>query len=518
MRSLALRMVTIQVALAAMVTGPVWAIAGASLAALVLVRVRRKWLYQWVAQVLRFRLRRRSLPAGLGPAALLELLRPAAIVGSIDVDGVNVGVIEDPRGMSAVIELGDPADLLGEVRSLTTRIPASDGVHLQLLISAEAAADGPGAAATSYRQLTEGRVLTRRRILVVVRAEADGTVLAGAVRRVRRRLEPCRPLGPDMVPRVLAEFARHDPAHPVHESWSAIEVGGVRQTTFRLRTWPETLPLERMLTIPGVGTTVALTADRLVIRLVGQDNGALSRLLDVERLDGSHQDGLAATLPLGGDAGGDLRPLTFRAGGDGLVVGVDRHGAPVTIRLFRPEPTRAVLVGDLRCAATIVLRALAVGAEVVIRSSRPYMWEPFLRGLAGTEPISLVQPGRPPVPTTRRQLILVDVGPAGPAPTEVGTTLVLREELADTDADLLARADLAILQPLAPEQVPIAASALGLGDTAGWLTRTSKDMVAVVAGRRKLRWALLSNTPVEKQVIRVPDRATSMARSPTWES
>jgi type VII secretion protein EccE len=519
MRSFALRVATVEVALAAIVTGSAWAVIGAVLAALALVRVRRKWLYQWTAQALRFRFRRRSLPPGSGPMGLLELLRPAAIIGSIDVDGVNVGVIEDARGMSALIELGDPGELVTELRSLTTtRIPTADGIHLQLLISATAAADGSGAAATSYRQLTEGRVLARRRILVVVRAETDGTALAGAVRRVRRRLEPCRPLGPDTVPRALAELAHQDPAHPFHESWSAVELGGVRQTTFKLRAWPETLLLERLLTIPGTGTTVALTTDSLTIRLAGPDTGALARLLDVERLNGSHRDGLAGTLPLGSDGGTALPPLTFRTGGDGLVIGVDRHGAPVTVRLFRPEPTRAVLVGDLRCAATIVLRALAVGAQVLIRSSRPYAWEPFLRGLSGAEPVALVPPGRPPDPPTGVRLTVVDVGPAGQAPTEAGTTLFVREDLAGADADLLARADLAILQPLAPEQVAIAASALGLGDAAGWLTRTSKDMVAVVAGRRTLRWALLSNTPVEKQVIRVPDRAASMARSPAWES
>ncbi len=45
----------------------------------------------------------------------------------------------------------------------------------------------------------------------------------------------------------------------------------------------------------------------------------------------------------------------------GLVLGLNRDGDPVVVRLFRPEPTRAALIGGLPCAETLVLRALAIG-------------------------------------------------------------------------------------------------------------------------------------------------------------
>jgi hypothetical protein len=515
----------------------------------------------------------------------LELLHPGAIAGSIDVDGVNVGIIEDARGLSAIVEIGDPGDLLDEsgrslpvLSGLTGDQPT---VRLQLLISATPAVGGSGAAAASYRQLAEGRVLARRRVLLTVRVTRAGPadlrrVLAGVVRRVRRKLAPCRPLGPETVLGLVAETAHHDPGYQVHESWSGITAGGLTQATFRLG---GPVSVERLLTVPCAGVTLSLTAGGTLMRLAAAsttllDNAVatLLRLTDTaERLDSDHLAGLAATLPLGDDSalpqpGKPTPPLdgtatpphstmtTAQLGrrttrpwsrrttlgtipssssttgdkmpagptGDlpkaGLVVGMNRHGAPVTVRLFRPQPTHATLVGDLHCAQTLVLRCLAVGAAVAINTTRPYAWQPFLRGLPSTERIQLTGP------TERiagEDLVVVDVGPLAVPPTldePWHCTLTLREDLTTDDADLLGRADLAILQTLEEHQVTITAGALGLGEEASWLARTGPDMLAVVAGRGILRWARLSNTPVEKQLIRVPDRGAAMARSPTWES
>ena len=207
--------------------------------------------------------------------------------------------------------------------------------------------------------------------------------------------------------------------------------------------------------------TVALTATggedtcraELTVRLAAptptaldQATTALHRLaaaLDaaVSRLDGAQLDALAATLPLGGGAPTDdaalaglltdrdgltldgsaaphitaarLASLEPTAGGDGLMIGVNRDGTPVVIRPFRAEPTRAVLIGGLRCAEILTLRALALGAHVTVQSTRPDAWSPFLRGLGG-EQISLLpagQPGDPPPPTAAQpQLLVLDTG------------------------------------------------------------------------------------------------------------
>jgi hypothetical protein len=282
----------------------------------------------------------------------------------------------------------------------------------------------------------------------------------------------------------------------------------------------------------------------LVVRLAAVDAAGLSaatqalhRLLSAEsasaqRLDGEQLDGLAATLPLGGtlpqspsapahEAGvhpgphppppGDIAQLHLPIGGDGLMIGTNRHGAPVTLRLFRPEPTRLVLIGGVRAAQLLALRAMALGARVVVQTSRPYAWEPFVRGVSTPgETIALIPAGRqvalPPGTQMHPLLLMVDVGPVG-SDSGAGwqATLVVRDELAPADVDTLSRADLVVLQPLRPDEAALAAGTLGLGEAQEWLTRIREDMVGVV-NRRAVRWAMLSATPIERQLVGTPAR------------
>jgi hypothetical protein len=79
--------------------------------------------------------------------------------------------------------------------------------------------------------------------------------------------------------------------------------------------------------------------------------------------------------------------------------------------------------------------------------------------------------------------------------------LVVRDELASHDVDVLARADLVLLAPLSGPEAEIAGYALGLDQLAGNLPRVRPDMIGIVVGRRTLRWTLLSATPIEQQLI-----------------
>src|SRR5262249_58046322 len=111
-----------------------------------------------------------------------------------------------------------------------------------------------------------------------------------------------------------------------------------------------------------------------------------------------------------------LAALHLPAGGAGLMMDVNRHGEPTTIRLFRPEPTRVALFGGLRYAQLTALRALALGAQVVAQTGRPQAWEPFIRGVSGSgDALTLAPPNRPlelaSATPLQSQLIVVDVGP-----------------------------------------------------------------------------------------------------------
>jgi hypothetical protein len=302
-----------------------------------------------------------------------------------------------------------------------------------------------------------------------------------------------------------------------------------------------------MLALPAAATTVAVTAGPrpptgtpglgldLTVRLAAADPPSLSvavqglheLLADVRaharRLDGEHLTGLAATLPLGGDPTPDVpgRPagraalpagavedLDLTVGGAGLMLGVNRHHLPVIARLFRPEQTRVLLVGGVRCAQLVAVRAMALGARVVVQTARPQAWDPFVRGVAVPgESIAIVMPGAridiTPGSALRPLLLVVDVGPVVPDPsTGAGwqATLVVRDDFTPADVDAAARADLLILQPLRPDEAGLVGTTLGLGDAAPWLTHIRSDMVGVI-NRRAVRWAVLSQTPIEQQLI-----------------
>ncbi|MEH1012341.1 type VII secretion protein EccE [Micromonospora sp. CPCC 206060] len=557
-------------------------VAGAAVTAAVLLVVTwapvgGRWLYEWLGIWLRRAGRQRTLSPAASPAALLDLVAPGAVVAPAELAGEPAAVIGDGHGLTTLLELGDPAGIIGSgtlLPALPTLLPATDPgtppVRLQLVLSgvpAPVPGVGGGPAGTSYRQLTGGRLLGQARAVLAVRVlRADGwsdaeqrRALSSAVRRVRRRLAPvgARPLGADAALRVLAELAHHDGGQPARETWPAVRLGGLMQASFRLRQARGDDALRRLaphlLALPATATTVALGVGpwraggpallpvELSVRIAAGGPAelalatrALRRLVTAEggqlhRLDGEQLDGLAATLPLGTPGaprpapGATFDGLELPVDSAGLMLGTNRHGAPVTARLFRPEATRVVLVGGVRAAQLITLRAMALGARVVVRTSRPGAWEPFVRGVTVPgELIPLIPPGRPvggPPGTPLRPLLVVcDVAPpvadARPAPGWQ-TTLVVRDELTAPDVELLARADLAVLQPLRPDEAGLAGTALGLGDSSAWLTRIRDDMAAVV-NRQALRWVLLSPTPVEAQLIGTPvrERPYAVADSP----
>jgi hypothetical protein len=440
-------------------------------------------------------------------------------------------------------------------------------VLIQLLLSGAPAPSvraGSGTPANSYRQLTEGRLLGHSRALLAVRVlRTEGwseeelfRSLSGLARKLVRRLAtvPARPLGEAAALRVIAELAHDDGAGPAQEFWPGVKVGGLAQATFRLRRWPD-LRIEtarrlmsRMLALPAAATTVSLTAGPrpahgptpidMTVRLAAPDTPtlglagqALRKVLSAEhaharRLDGEHLLGLSATLPLGGSptAVAGLPPdgvhpadhldgLYLPVGMAGLMLGSNRHGSPVVVRLFRPEQTRALLVGGVRCAQLVALRAMALGARVVVQTARPQAWEPFVRGAAVPgESIAVVPPGRAfeiaPGSALHPLLVVVDVGPVG-ADNRPGAgwqaTLVVRDEFTQVDIDVATRADVLVLQPLRAIEATLIGSAMGLGEVAQWMTKIRPDMVGVV-NRRAVRWAALAQTPIESQLIGPPTR------------
>ncbi|MFY1635112.1 hypothetical protein ACN27F_17870 [Solwaraspora sp. WMMB335] len=203
-----------------------------------------------------------------------------------------------------------------------------------------------------------------------------------------------------------------------------------------------------------------------------------------------------------------LDDVRLRAGGDGLVVGRNRQGGPVTVRMFRPEPTRMLLVGGLRCAQLLALRAMALGARLFVQTAREPDWHGFLHqcGLS-REVASFLSPGDEPAVApapAQPQLVVVDTGPSMTPAAEGGvpwrTTLVVRNDLGSWDLDPLVRSDLVVLQRLTTAEAALAASALGFTEAQSWLSRIHPEMVGLVSQGR-LQWVLLHPTSMETAVL-----------------
>lgn len=305
------------------------------------------------------------------------------------------------------------------------------------------------------------------------------------------------------------------------------------------------------LTLTGTAPDVTARAPGVMVRLAAPDVAALATATQAlgravlaeqavaRRLDGEHLVGLAATLPLGGVAEVDLPggmpavpPPTDAAstgagagaGADagagelairpaGLMVGRNRSGGPVVARFFRPEQTQVLLVGGIRCAQLMTLRAMALGARVVVQTTRPQAWERFARGAAVPGESIVVMPAASatqiaPGSALRPVLVVADVGSVGACAESDAAwqaTLVVRDEFGATDVDVAARADLLIVQSLRPDEADLLGTAVGLGEIVPWLTRIRADMVGLI-NRHAVRWAALAQTPIETQLVGPPTR------------
>lgn len=487
---------------------------------------------------------------------------PAAMIA--DVEGF-VALLE--LGESSVIPSRAWHPLPSPASLLPAPAPDTPPVRIQLLLHA-IASTGAAPTAASYRQLTGGRLLAGERAVLAIRVQraegwSDGDLeraLSGAVRKVRAKLGgvPHRPLGEVAALRLIGEVSGHDGTQAGQEAWAAMHFGGLLQSSFVVERWPQSQPdpghalLPRILRLPATMTTVSLTAGplpggegstgntdlmpaQLAVRIATPDMGslgnattALRQVLSSDRsnsrrLEGEQMDGLIATLPLGGATPHGLPPesyffgpprryatvaaLTTPYGGSGLMIGVNRHQEPVAFRIFRPEATRVVVIGGVPLAQIVAIRSMALGAHVLVQTTRPAAWETFTRGLGPGAPLTVMAPGPvtvPPGHPLHPLLTIVDAGPVA-ADRSPGTpwhsTLVLRDDLSPVDVDVLSRADLALLQPLLAAEAAVAVSVLGLSrDQEAWLARAQPGMVGVVH-KRSVRWAALSQTQYEQQLI-----------------
>jgi type VII secretion protein EccE len=287
-------------------------LAGVVLSAALLVgllRVRGRWLVQWLGLALRYRLRvreREAEPLAADADARLRTLRlltgDLTVAHARDHDGREVGLLGHAGGWSAVLAL-DPTGADGGAGLVASDAPtgaasfplaalagtlADRGVVLDAISAVwhcrPLSDDTPAAAA--YREvLGPLPPVSRREAWLVVRldparcpdavAERGGGVVGahravvGALARISRVLADhdtaVRPLGADEVLDAAVEAADADgPGDRLKEHWRAVVVGEVGHAAFGVTRWPTDAAPERLtdLTATAARTcTLALTLE-----------------------------------------------------------------------------------------------------------------------------------------------------------------------------------------------------------------------------------------------------------------
>jgi hypothetical protein len=208
-----------------------------------------------------------------------------------------------------------------------------------------------------------------------------------------------------------------------------------------------------------------------------------------------------------------LERLAATAGPAGLIVGRNRSGAFVPVRLLRAEPTRIALIGGLWAARLLVFRCLGLGAVVNVMTGNPSRWFGFDQ-MAGT-------PGRvhlntfgatanPPSGSLQPVVHVYDTGPTTPAERpRLGpwqTQLTVLPRLQPNGAPIVTEANIVLLQRLSAQEATLCESILHQPEqTTQLLQRMHDDMVAIIApGAEGYVW--LAPTSVESELFGPPYR------------
>ncbi|GAB3712333.1 hypothetical protein GCM10027598_18820 [Amycolatopsis oliviviridis] len=298
--------------------------------ALTAVRFRGRWLYAWLGSASGYLVRDRDRDlrnAGEAGHALLRLLSPEAEGTTGEIGGETVFMVSRIDGITAVLQ---PKSAVREqpMPSPLTVLPPSREQDLDV------AAQVIHHVGADRSRPPRGWVALQALRTVDVHRDADvRQALGNTVRRVRRRLRrdglPVRALAENEVLGTLASLA-HVTAGRAHirEDWRFWHSGPICQATFRLDGWDTLspavaaeLPRRLLAAAPRAAVTLAVTARRsagepearvsAAIRVAAAGAHAVDHAvrdlelaarrggLTLDRLDGRHAKGVAATLPIG---------------------------------------------------------------------------------------------------------------------------------------------------------------------------------------------------------------------------
>jgi hypothetical protein len=201
--------------------------------------------------------------------------------------------------------------------------------------------------------------------------------------------------------------------------------------------------------------------------------------------------------------------IRVHTGGAGVLLGADQSGKPVTVSLFRPEPTFVVVIGQLGLAQLVSFRALGVGAALAVTTVRPSAWSALERTAVDTQgAVEITWPASRPGwfgSSLRPQLVLVDsdsTAAVGAMPTvhAWSTLITVREHIASRDTNLLGRADLILTQALSLQEAAQLCGAVNMTAYSTAFAALPERTIAVIS-HASVRSARLAPTAIERQLI-----------------
>lgn len=219
------------------------------------------------------------------------------------------------------------------------------------------------------------------------------------------------------------------------------------------------------------------------------------------------------TVPLITQMGSHVVPvdpagtIALHTAGAGLIIGVDPDNNPMTIGMFRPEPSTVVAISGLALAQLLSFRALAIGAQVLVQTPRPGAWESFVHLSAGsTGAIRQVERAGADQGGTANQprLLLIDNDSSATTQNRPGasfaTVLTVHDQLTQWNSGSLSAADLVLLQGLSLAESRLAGSALGISNPERTLAGLAPDQIVLVA-RKSVRTSRITETSIEQWLI-----------------
>ncbi|MBU3065202.1 type VII secretion protein EccE [Nocardia sp. NEAU-G5] len=242
------------------------------------------------------------------------------------------------------------------------------------------------------------------------------------------------------------------------EGWHALSCNDIRLSGYAVR--PDRLNpdvLAGIWAVPGLSTLVrlrvadggdgraavtALVRHDTVGSVPGELRDRLSELglwplTGMQRrvlLDGEQHASAAYGPPAA------LARLTVPAGGCGQVIGATDDGFGVAVPLFGPTVRRVEIVGSLWLVQQQTLRAMALGAKVIVHSTRPEDWEQLVRQVGVPQALSVSHPGGGAEHTAAATMIVYD-GVASTGQVSEATVVRVRApgevSGADLDADVV---------------------------------------------------------------------------------